>query len=160
MIELLELVKNCAPNIAPKTMLTIIKTESNGNSLVINDNTSKVTYKPKDKEEAINIAFILLKMKHNLDIGLTQINTTNAKKMHLTLNRLFDPCENIKVGALILSKNFESELKKTSNEQIALLNAISMYNTGNTHKGFTNGYVSKVLNNSKKIMISSEKVFD
>jgi type IV secretion system protein VirB1 len=160
MIELHELVKNCAPNVAPKTMLTIIKTESNGNPYIINDNTNKVTYRPKDKEEAINISFILLKMKHNLDLGLMQINSTNAKKMHLTLNNLFNPCDNIKTGALILSNNFRFELKKTSNEQLALLNAISMYNTGNSHKGFTNGYVSKVLKNSKQIILPPNKVLD
>ena len=75
----------------------------------------------QQKDDAINISFILIKKGHNLDFGLIQINLVNAKKFHLTLNNLFDPCENIKVGAKILTDNFIKTSRENSNEQIALL---------------------------------------
>ncbi len=163
MLDLFSIAALCAPNVATDTILSIIKTESNGNHLVINDNTTRSSYKPVTKDDAINISFILIKKGHNLDFGLMQINLVNAKKFHLTLNKLFDPCENIKVGSKILTDNFIKTSRENSNEQIALLKAVSMYNTGSSHKGFSNGYVKKVLGNAKIIKIPpdySEKVID
>lgn len=156
MINLIALVTLCAPNVAPHTMMSIIKTESANNPLVINDNTNKTSYKPKSKREAVLLGYLLIKKGHNLDFGLTQVNLSNAKKFHLSLNKLFDPCENIKVGAKILTDNFLITSKTTKNEQVALLKAFSMYNTGNPHRGFRNGYVGKIIENAKIINISPQ----
>jgi type IV secretion system protein VirB1 len=153
MLNLIALVTLCAPNVAPNTMMSIIKTESANNPFVINDNTNQTSYKPKDKEEAILLSYMLIKKKHNLDFGLTQVNLSNAKKFHLSLNKLFDPCENIQIGAKILTENFVLASKTNKNEQVALLKAFSMYNTGNPHRGFRNGYVGKIIGNSKFIDI-------
>ena len=153
MLDLVALVSLCAANVAPQTMLSIIKTESANNPLIINDNTSKTSYVPKTKNEAILLAYMLIKKGHNPDFGLTQINLANAKRFHLTLNNLFEPCENIKIGARILTNNFVTTSKSNANEQVALLKAISMYNTGNAHKGFRNGYVAKIVGNAKVINI-------
>ena len=157
MIDIITLVKECAPNVAPETMLAIIKTESNNNFLVINDNTAKTTYKPKSKEEAVTLSYVLIKKGHNLDFGLTQINLVNAKKFKLTLNKLFDPCENIKNGAKIITNAYLSASKTTDNEQFALLKAFSTYNTGNPHKGFKNGYVNKIIENASKLEVNPNK---
>ncbi|WP_161998012.1 lytic transglycosylase domain-containing protein [Silvanigrella paludirubra] len=154
MIDLISLVKECSPHVAPETMLTIIRTESSGNHLVVNDNTTKTSYKPKTKEEAVNLSYVLIKNGHNLDFGLTQINLINAKKFKLTLNKIFDPCENIKHGAKIFTQAFLNASKVTNNEQYALLKAFSTYNTGNPHKGFKNGYVNKIIENASKIKVS------
>lgn len=156
MLNLIDLVTLCAPNVSPQTMMSIIKTESANNPLVINDNTNKTSYKPKNKEEAIFLSYVLIKKGHNLDFGLTQVNLSNAKKFHLSLNSLFDPCENIKAGAKILTDNFAITSKTNENEQVALLKAFSMYNTGNQHRGFGNGYVKKILGNAKIINISPQ----
>lgn len=153
MLDLITLVTVCATNIAPKTMITIIKTESANNPLVISDNTSRTSYAPKNKQEAVLLSYILIKKGHNLDFGLTQVNLSNAKKFHLSLNNLFDPCENIKAGANILTNNFAIASKTDENKQVALLKAFSMYNTGNPHRGFHNGYVEKIIGNAKTINI-------
>lgn len=157
MLELYNLVQECAPNIAPQTMLSIIKTESNNNPFVINDNTTKTTYFPKSKKEAVSVGYVLIKQKHSLDFGLTQVNIFNARKYHSTLNSLFDPCINIKLGAKILTDNFLRENAKSNDEQIALLKSFSRYNTGNPHSGFSNGYVEKVLKNAVFIKVSPSK---
>lgn len=153
-----ELVKQCAPNIAPETMLAIIKTESNNNFLVINDNTLKKAHFPKTKEEAINLSYVLIKKGHNLDFGLTQINLANAKKYKLTLNNIFNPCINIKYGAKIITDAYFLALKTTNDEQMTLLKALSTYNTGSQEKGFINGYVLKVIKNTP-IFITEKKSF-
>ena len=157
MLDLLSLVSFCAPHIAANTMVSLIQTESSGNPLVVNDNTNKTAYFPKDTKEAVLLSYVLLKKGQNLDFGLTQLNIKNARKFNLTLNKLFDPCENIKYGALILSENFKLTSRNTDNKQAALLQALSMYNSGNPHRGFSNGYVKKVLDRAKVININPNK---
>ena len=156
MLDLVTLVKICAPQVEPSTMLAVIKTESRGQPFIINDNSIKKSFVFNDKNKAIEFSYSLIQKKHNLDFGLTQINLKNAQKYHLTLNRVFDPCENIKYGGLILTNAYLKN-SKNNGEQVALLKSFSVYNTGNTHKGFTNGYVGKVVNNATVIQIPPHK---
>lgn len=156
MLDLVTLVKECAPQVSPSTMLAVVKTESNGHPFIINDNSLKKIFDFENKEDAIKASYILVKKGHNLDFGLTQINLKNAQKFHLTLNKIFDPCENIKYGGLILTNSYIRNSKK-DDSQTALLKSFSAYNTGNNSKGFRNGYVDKVIENSAIIQIPKKK---
>ena len=156
MLDLVSLVKECAPQVSVSTMLAVIKTESNGQPFIINDNSIKKSFVFNDKNKAIETAYILIRKNHNLDFGLTQINLKNAQKYHLTLNEIFDPCENIKFGGLILTNAYLKN-SKNNDSQSALLKSFSVYNTGNSHKGFTNGYVGKVVDNATVIQIPPHK---
>jgi type IV secretion system protein VirB1 len=132
-------------------MLAVIKTESNGNPNVIGDNTLKKSFNFETKEEAVDTAYELIKRKHNLDFGLTQVNLKNAQKFHVTLNEIFDPCTNIKYGALILSRAYASVDKSNKDSFDALMESFSKYNTGNATRGYSNGYLRKIIENSPVI---------
>lgn len=146
-LDLYTLARKCSPNVAPSTMVTLIKTESRGNPLAIGLNGAKLKYQPKSESQAIAWIKYLDQHGYNYDVGLGQINVRNIKKYKLGPEKLFNPCLNVKVAGQILTGNYISSLKKTSNQQLALRYALSMYNTGNSYSGFSNGYLERVLMN-------------
>ncbi|MDI2113874.1 lytic transglycosylase domain-containing protein [Commensalibacter nepenthis] len=132
----------CAMYIAPATLDAIITVESNGNPLAIhvNNGNSPIV---KDQKEAVRVTKKLIAQGYSVDIGLMQINSKNLPRIGMSVEEVFDPCTNIKAGAMILSANYSNALKITSNQQEALKIALSLYNTGTTYRGFSNGYVGK-----------------
>ncbi len=142
-------IQHCAPNVAPTTMQAIIKTESKGNHLALGLNKGKrLRYQPQNYEQAASWANYLEANNYDFDIGVAQVNIRNAHKYGYKAYQLLDPCINIRVAGQILQKNYTQALGKSSSAQEALFKAISAYNTGNYHKGFSNGYVRKVVNNA------------
>ena len=150
------LMEACAPNVAIETMAAIVQQESNFNPFSIGVNGNYILKRqPKNKEEAIETVNWLIKEKQtNLDIGIAQINTKNLKKYNVPIEEAFDSCTNIKVGAAILTDNYQRVLETGMKGQGALQAAISEYNTGSTVNGFKNGYVQKVINNVKPLTVS------
>lgn len=143
------LVTECAPWVAPQTMAAIVKTESQFNPLAININGgAKLQHQPRSREEAAVTARWLINNNYNIDMGLGQVNSANLKKTNLSIYDAFDPCKNLAAAAFILKWNYESASKKITGEQAALYAAISAYNTGSFTKGFSNGYVNKVVSNA------------
>lgn len=143
------LVAECAPWVAPQTMAAIVKTESQFNPLAININgKAKLERQPSTKDEAVVTAKWLIANNYNIDMGLGQVNSVNLTKTHLSVDDAFDACKNLAAAATILQWNYESASKKIAEPQAALHAAISAYNTGSFTKGFSNGYVQKVVANA------------
>jgi len=139
----------CAPWVAPQTLAAIVRTESQFRPLAIGINGgAKLTRQPATKEEAVVTAKWLIANKYNIDIGLGQVNSANLAKTGLSVENAFDPCHNLAAAGMILTWNYQSASKRIPNEQAALHAAISAYNTGSFTRGFSNGYVRKVVNNS------------
>jgi len=142
------LAAECAPWVAPQTMAAIVKTESQFHPLVIGINGgARLTRQPASKDEAVVTAKWLINNGYNIDLGLGQVNSNNLLKIGLSVEDAFDPCRNLTAAATILTWSYQSALRKTQNEQSALHAAISAYNTGSFSRGFSNGYVQKVINN-------------
>ena len=143
-------VNQCATNVAQSTMIAIVKTESNGNPLVIGLNKGyTLKYQPQNYQKAISWVNFLEKNHYNFDIGLAQVNIKNIHKFGYKAIDALDPCINLKIGAKILHSNYSNAIKTSSNSREALFKAISAYNTGNYKYGFKNGYVDKVINNAQ-----------
>jgi len=123
-----QLAASCAPDVAVETLSAIARTESSFDPLVIGDNTTRQSHHPQDQAEAIRTATTLLAAGHSLDLGIMQINNSNMNWVGLTVETAFDPCQNIRAGATVLT-------------------AFSRYNTGSPTRGFRNGYVQKVVAN-------------
>ena len=117
--------------VAPKTLAAEAVVESGLDPLAIHDNTTDRTYRPTTPAEAVEIASRLDRAGSDFDAGLMQINHRNFAWLHLTIAGAFDPRRSIEAGA-------------------AVLVSMSRYNTGNL-RGFTNGYVQKVLDATHKI---------
>ncbi|MEY3200730.1 MAG: hypothetical protein RIR70_280 [Pseudomonadota bacterium] len=148
-VDFFALAQQCAPWVAPQTMAAIVKTESGFRPLAIGVNGgAKLIRQPVSREEAVVTAKWLLANGYNIDLGLGQVNSTNLKKVGLTLEDAFDPCRNLAAAATILQQNYQTARNKLPEEQTALRAALSAYNTGSFSRGFSNGYVQKVVTNA------------
>jgi len=121
-----QLSTTCAPDVAVETLTAIARTESGLDPLAIHDNSTGRSYRPQDQAEAVRVAAPLLAAGHSIDAGLMGINVGNWRWLGLTAETVFDPCENIRAGATVLT-------------------AFSRYNTGSPTRGFRNGYVQRVV---------------
>lgn len=149
LVSFLELSKRCAPDVAPETLAAIARTESGLNPYAIGVNKGqRLKRQPQNYAEAVNTARALLASGANFDMGLAQINSKNLKWVNKSVEQLFDPCHNLQASAFVLKQNFQQAKKSHNDDQKALHAALSAYNTGSYSRGFSNGYVRKVVNNT------------
>lgn len=140
-----QLVVDCAPQVAPVTMMAIVKVESGGNPLAINVNgPRRLARQPNSRAEALAWSQWLIGNGYSIDMGLTQVNSANFRKLGTNASAMIDPCANLAAGASILAGNYSGAASRMGGGQDALRAALSAYNTGNTRAGFSNGYVGKV----------------
>lgn len=57
-----------------------------------------VSYFPESKEAALKIVKNIELRNHRYSVGLMQITSTNFAKFGTTAEKMFDPCENLKVS--------------------------------------------------------------
>lgn len=154
-INLQEIAAQCAPQVHYATLITLIQHESNGNPFAIGVNGHYTLQRqPKTLQEAIKKAQWLKARGYDFDAGLAQINIRNAQHMGLSIPQLFDPCENLRTAAKILTTCYERASEHYKDEQKALRAALSCYNTGNLSSGLSNGYVKKMI---RKLPAISQK---
>lgn len=139
----LNMIQSYAPEVAPQTIQAIMQVESGGNPLAVHVNGLKLSRKPANITEAIQIAKIAIRAGFSVDLGLMQINSRNLPKLGYTVEQMFDSGLNIKAGATILLASYQKASQRFGNGQVALQAALSAYNTGNFKGGFRNGYVAK-----------------
>ena len=153
-MDFAELSQECVPWVAVGTMAAIVKTESAFQPLAIGINGgAKLVRAAQSKEEAVVTAKWLIAKGYSIDMGLGQINSFNLPKLGLTVEDVFDPCKNLAAAGIILQGSFQAAKNKGKGEQEALQAAISAYNTGSHIKGYLNGYVQKVINNSQSAQV-------
>ncbi|MBA3678325.1 MAG: lytic transglycosylase domain-containing protein [Sphingosinicella sp.] len=144
---IMALASQCAPNVAPQTVLAIVQTESRGRSFALNVNGASQPPAPTSAASAVATAKRYIAGGYSVDLGLGQINSRNMRWLGLTWDTVFDPCTNIAALGTVLTSNFNS-VKSGRDPQTALRVALSMYNTGSQTRGFRNGYVAKVVGNA------------
>lgn len=141
----LALAMQCAPAIAPSTMLSIISVESRFDPLAIGVNGSpRLSVTASSPGEAVTKASALIAAGRSIDLGLAQINSGNLAWLGLSVEDAFDPCKNLTAAARVLQDGYRRSDIATVGEQAALLTALSYYNTGHPRRGFANGYVQRV----------------
>lgn len=141
---ILILAQQCAPTVAPETLLSVAQVESRFDPLTIGVNgRSPRSLHPADKAEAVRQARELIASGASVDLGLAQINSKNLGWLGLSVEDAFDPCRNLAAGSKVLAANYAAAARGRD-EQSALRVAVSMYNTGDSIRGFRNGYVQKV----------------
>lgn len=142
------LAAQCAPSVAPATIAAIVQTESGGNVLALNVNgLGRRVAQPSTVADAITVAKFYVAKGYSVDLGLGQINSRNMRRLGLTWETVFEPCTNIAAAGAVLSGNYSS-VREGLHPQRALRIALSMYNTGSRSRGFSNGYVGKVVGNA------------
>ena len=131
------LLQQCAPAVAPVTMSAIVQQESGGNPLALHDNTTGKSYRPSNIAEAARIAGELIAQGHSVDIGLAQINSKNLPGLGLGVDKVLDPCVNLRAAQNILLSGW----KQSGGD---LRSALAAYNTGNTGSGVGAKYAASV----------------
>jgi len=141
-----DLAAQCAPGVAPSTLLAVARAESGLDPLAIGVNGARVRRpNPATSAEAVAAAKTLAAAGHDIDLGLAQINIRNLARLKLSLEGAFDPCRNLAAAAQILREGYARGRARHGAGQAALRVALSVYNTGHFDRGFTNGYVARVL---------------
>lgn len=143
------LAQHCAPQVAVSTLAAVVRTESGYRPWAIGVNgKAKLTRQPVSREEAIATAKWLIARGYNIDMGLGQINSANLKRYNVSVDEVFEPCRNLNVAGEILKANYQAARQKGHAVETSLYAALSAYNTGSMTKGWSNGYVQKVVNNA------------
>ncbi|NIJ31399.1 type IV secretion system protein VirB1 [Sphingomonas insulae] len=125
-----------------------MQTESRGFELAIGVNgLARQPARAASVAQAVQTARYYVGKGYSVDLGLGQINSRNMKALGLTWDNVFDPCTNIAAAGAVLSGNYHS-VRAGLHPQRALRIALSMYNTGSQSRGFSNGYVGKVVGNA------------
>lgn len=145
--ELAALALACAPDIHPVTLHAVVKHESRMQQYAIGVNRKghQLKRQPRSLEEATAAAQKLIDQGIDFDAGLGQINVRNWAWLKLDATTVFDPCRNLTAAQTVLADCYARALPTHQDPQQALRAALSCYNTGNFRRGFTNGYVGKVL---------------
>ncbi|MEE6032865.1 lytic transglycosylase domain-containing protein [Avibacterium paragallinarum] len=146
---LLSLFSQCAADVAPETLHTLIGVESSKNpyaiAVVYDQNTpnkNRLHFKqPNTEEEAINVITALEtppQYHKSYSVGLMQVNSTNFKQYGITKKNMFNACKNITAGAGIFKACYANAKNNnpTKNEQELLRLASSCYYSGNETRGF------------------------
>lgn len=144
---IVSLALQCAPSVAPETVVAIVRTESRGHVFALNVNGGRQPRRQDSAAAAAATAKRYVAVGYSVDLGLGQINSRNMRWLGLTWETVFDPCTNIAALGRILTQNYNS-VKAGRDPQSALRIALSMYNTGSQSSGFRNGYVAKVVSNA------------
>ncbi len=145
--ELAAVALACAPNIHPITLHALISHESRARQYAIGVNRKgkHLRKQPRTLTEATEAAQNLIDQGIDFDAGLGQINVRNWAWLNLDTKTVFDPCRNLAAAQKVLSDCYARSLPRHKGPQQALRAALSCYNTGNFTRGFSNGYVGKVL---------------
>lgn len=146
---MMDMIAECAANVAPRTIVEIIRVESEGNPLAVNVNGARLARAPRDKAEAVRTARAYINRGYTVDLGLMQVNSSNLRALGATVEDMFDSCKNIRAGARVLTDFYVKARPRHSSDQAALQAALSAYNTGSYSRGFRNGYVRKYLQPSR-----------
>ena len=151
--------RRCLPMAPLSTLNAIVRVESGGNANAMDidfpksllkrwrlpDGALRLRRQPSTPEEAL--AWLRYFEQHaiSVDVGLMQVSTAEAERRGLAPESLLDPCNNLRAGWEILEEAYHAEVRIYGPGQTALQHALSRYNTGDTERGFENGYVQRVL---------------
>lgn len=151
MAELLLLIGLCAPAVHPTTAYYLIQHESKGNPFAIGVNGGpRLSRQPRSEAQAVSIAKMLIKQGFSIDMGYAQINSKNLVRLGVSVEDIFKPCVNLQAMQAILHANYMQAAAKHGPGQKALQAALSMYNTGHSQKGLSNGYVHNLYRLAKR----------
>jgi len=146
LIAVTALAAQCAPSVAPQTLLAVVRVESGFDPLAIGVNGAQRTQlHPETAAEATATAARLINQGLSIDLGLGQINSKNLSSLGLTVSDAFDACSNLEASGRVLQAAYATTSREAAGQDLALLKALSIYNTGRTDRGFRNGYVAKVM---------------
>ncbi|MFC3216508.1 transglycosylase SLT domain-containing protein [Novosphingobium panipatense] len=104
----LDLARQCAPSVAPATILAIAHAESELDTLAINVNGGPKLRPATSAADAAALARSYIAAGYSVDLGLGQINSNNLGWLGLSVEDTFDPCRNLAAAARVISLNYST----------------------------------------------------
>ena len=158
-VDIAALGRKCVPEAPLSTLNAIVRVESGGNPNAMQIDFPKTLLKrwhlpagtialkrqPANAQEALTWLRYFESYGIYVDLGLMQVSSYEAKRRKIVPESLLDPCTNMRIGWQILEDAYRIEVATYGPGQTALQHAMSRYNTGDTARGFDNGYVQRVL---------------
>jgi len=140
-MALADVYATCGPWVHPDTIAAVVAVESGGHPWAIG--TPHGSYFPRTRGEATRVLARALRSESSVDIGLMQINSQWIGRLHVTPERLLDPCFNVRIGAAILAANFVDAARPGRTLLETLAAALSRFNSGSETGAVA--YAAKVL---------------
>ena len=128
-----QLAQQCGKDVHPDTLQAVARVESQFNPYAIGVVNGALPRQPRNMAEAVAAAKMLHAQGRNFSMGLMQVNRYNLAAYGLNYETVFQPCNNIRAGAAILSACFK---RAGGNGQVDLQKAFSCYYSGNFKTGF------------------------
>jgi type IV secretion system protein VirB1 len=158
-VDIAALGRKCVPGARLSTLNAIMHVESGGNQSAMQIDFPKTLLKrwhlpagtialkrqPANPQEALAWLRYFQTYGIYVDLGLMQVSSYEAKRRKIDPESLLDPCTNLRAGWQIFEDAYRIEVVTYGPGQTALQHALSRYNTGDTARGFDNGYVQRVL---------------
>ena len=158
-VDIAALASKCLPEAPSSTFSAIVLVESGGNQNAmqidfpqmllrrwhLRTGTIALKRQPASAQEALAWLRYFESYGIDVDLGLMQVSSYEAKRRKIDPESLLDPCTNLRAGWQILEDAYRIEVPTYGPGQMALQHALSRYNTGDTVRGFDNGYVERVL---------------
>ena len=142
-----KLAAHCAPSVPEWVLRGVARTESNLRPWILHDNTAHLGANPPSLVAAEAEATAWIGAGHSVDLGLMQINSRNLSALGMSVSNALDPCASLAAGAAVLRAAYGGRPVGTG-RQAALLQALSVYNTGTPLRGIMNGYARAVMHNA------------
>jgi type IV secretion system protein VirB1 len=136
-----------AASVPVATLAAVARTESGVDPWVVHDNTTGASIRPNSLADAQIDAGQLVGRGDSVDIGLMQINSANLPALGISATDALDPCVSLAGGASVLRAAYGGG-NTNAEQQVALLLALSRYNTGTPFKGIMSGYARAVEQNA------------
>jgi len=141
------LAAKCAASVPAAILAAVARTESGLDPWALHDNSTGASIRPDSLRDAQIDAGQLVGRGDSVDIGLMQINSANLPALGISATGALDPCVSLAGGAAVLGAAY-GDGDTTAQQQVALLLALSRYNTGTPFKGIMNGYARTVEQNT------------
>ena len=130
------LLQQCSNGVHPVIMHGIISHESSFNPYAIGVVGGRLARQPASKAEAVGVFHALQSRGMNFSVGLAQVNKQHFRRFGFTAETAFEPCANVKAGALIFRACHDEAKRRFGKTTYAIEAALSCYYSGNFTTGF------------------------
>lgn len=141
------LAAQCAPSVPVSLLHGIARTESGVQPWMLHDNSFGISEAPASLAGAEADAEKWIGEGHSVDLGLMQINSGNLPALGMSVSAALDPCASLAAGAAVLRAAYGGA-PVAGDQQVELLEALSLYNTGTPLRGIMNGYARTVIDHA------------
>ena len=135
-IDYNHLLQQCTNGVHPVIMHGIISQESSFNPFAIGVVNGRLPRQPQTHAEGVAAIRSLEARGMNFSVGLAQVNKQHFRRFGFNAETIFEPCANVKAGAIIYQECYAAAERRFGKNQHAIGAALSCYYSGNFQTGF------------------------